>query len=42
MGFGVTVIHGHGFLLGMKLGMICRITCTTAIYQKVTKAHGVF
>ena len=29
------VIHGHGFLLGQKIGMLARIIATAAIYQKV-------
>lgn len=35
MAFTVTLIHGHGFILGQKAGMIARITCSNAIYQKV-------
>ena len=31
----ITVIHGHGFLLGQKIGMMSRVMCTNAIYQKV-------
>ena len=31
----IMVIHGHGFLLGQKIGMLARIIATAAIYQKV-------
>jgi len=29
------MMHGHGFLLGQKIGMHARIIATSAIYQKV-------
>jgi len=29
------MVHGHGFLLGQKIGMHARIIATSAIYQKV-------
>lgn len=35
MAFVITLLHGHGFLIGQKVGMICRVMCTNAIYQKV-------
>ena len=35
MGFVTTFAAAHGWLLGLKVGMICRIMCTSAIYQKV-------
>lgn len=35
MALMVTVIHGHGFILGQKIGMMARVICTSAIYQKV-------
>ena len=35
MAFVVSLLHGHGFLAGQKAGMIARVMCTTAIYQKV-------
>ena len=38
MSIFVTVIHGHGFLHGQKAGMIARVMCTNAIYQKVYTA----
>ena len=33
------VIHGHGFLLGQKIGMLARIIATGAIYQKVGRGY---
>lgn len=39
MAFAVTLIHGHGFILGQTSGMIARITCSNAIYQKVFHCH---
>ena len=34
-GFLISMIHGHGFLTGYMVGMITRVTATSAIYQKV-------
>ena len=39
MSLFVTVIHGHGFLVGQKAGMMARVMCTNAIYQKVQCGH---
>ena len=36
MALVITLLHGHGFLIGQKVGMICRVMCTNAIYQKVS------
>jgi ATP-binding cassette subfamily C (CFTR/MRP) protein 4 len=41
MSLFVTVIHGHGFLVGQKAGMMARVMCTNAIYQKVLKLSQV-
>jgi len=35
------MMHGHGFLLGQKIGMHARIIATSAIYQKVGRKGGV-
>jgi len=34
------MMHGHGFLLGQKIGMHARIIATAAIYQKVDRRGG--
>ena len=31
----VTVVHGHAFMHGLKMGMIARVIMTSAIFQKV-------
>ena len=36
MALTVTVMHAHAFLLGQKIGMMVRVMCTDAIYQKVS------
>ena len=36
MAFVITLLHGHGFLIGQKVGMMSRVMCTNAIYQKVS------
>ena len=35
MGFALALVHAHGFLMGQKIGMMCRIIMTAAIYKKV-------
>ena len=35
MAITVALLHGHGFLLGQKIGMNVRIMMTSAIYKKV-------
>ena len=35
------MLHSHGFLLGQKIGMMTRIICTGAIYQKVGCVWGI-
>lgn len=39
MAFTVALIHGHGFILGQKEGMMIRIMFSNAIYQKVCVSH---
>jgi ATP-binding cassette subfamily C (CFTR/MRP) protein 4 len=41
MAFVITLLHGHGFLVGQKVGMISRVMCTNAIYQKILKLSQV-
>jgi len=36
----VLMMHGHGFILGEKIGMHARIIATAAIYQKVERRGG--
>ena len=31
----VALIHGHGFLVGQKIGLMCRVMMTSVIYKKV-------
>ena len=40
MALMVLVVHGHGFFLGHKSGMLARIIATAAIYQKVGVRGG--
>ena len=35
MALMVVMLHGHGFFLGHKSGMLSRVIATSAIYQKV-------
>jgi ATP-binding cassette subfamily C (CFTR/MRP) protein 4 len=41
MAFVITLLHGHGFLIGQKVGMMSRVMCTNAIYQKILKLSQV-
>ena len=36
MAFLIAILHSHAFLIGQKIGMMCRIMATSAIYQKVS------
>ena len=35
LGFVISLVHAHGFLLGQVIGMLARITMSSAIYNKV-------
>ena len=32
----VSMIHAQGFMLGQKVGMMTRVMCINAVYQKVS------
>jgi len=36
MGFIIAIVHCHNFLMGETLGMLTRITMTSAIYSKAS------
>ena len=36
LGFMISFLHAHGFLIGQVIGMLTRIMMTSAIYNKVS------